>query len=159
MERKKKVWKGAERRGDDYDTRAGKVLSLESDWDYIHRDYDFESGLGNTITKEGLLVIGKLKPKEASLMASLPELWFRWDEKDRHLNVDIHRVDKAVQEAFKNGQNGYCGHNPKKALGNVREETFEVDIWMPGMHLLRGRLRFRVSRDMAIKLDVMRIGE
>jgi hypothetical protein len=151
--KKMKVWKGAERRGDDYDTVARKVLGLEHHWDHADKDYNFESGLENTI-REGLLLIGKLKP----MAASLPEFWFRWDEKDRHLNVDIHGVDKKAEESFRNGQNGYSGHNPKRAPGGKKEETFEVDIWMPGKHVLHGVLRFRVARDMAIKMDSADVG-
>lgn len=138
-------WKGANFKSENFEQKASSIIEVNVEKHCLDRNYDLEEHSGGEITPTGLLVIATLKPKKSSL----PEFWFRWDEKDDKLDVDIKEVDNTVKDWFKRGEKGYGGHHPKRI--SVEKRTSEVDIRIPGINIFRGFISFGLHREVAIK--------
>jgi len=141
---KKQGWKGARfesNKGGSADRRVFNIKLLEGY--YYNQDYKLELYEANEITKEGLLLVGKLKPK----IPSLPEFWFRWDAKDEELDVDMYG-DAKYKGDWENSRNGYEGHHTEKMTNGGR--NFKVSIKIPNVNVFQGVLRFNLEIDMGL---------
>lgn len=137
-------WKGARYQDKGSSQQASKVFNIKYELDYLNPDYELEILLDNKITEQGLLLCAKLKPKRASL----PEFWFRWDEKDDHLNVDM-RPDEGFRDNWQNETHGYKGHRPER-VSDRHERAFNLLITIPNLKVFNGVISFHLARDVTI---------
>lgn len=141
-------WKGARFESEDFDRKASKAMEVSVEEHYhLDENYDLELYPGSEITSGGLLIIAKLKPKPEK--SSLPEFWFRWDEKGDELNVDIHGVADTIKDRFRKGEKGYKGHHPKRKSPEKR--TCEIDIWVPEINVFHGCISLALKREVTIR--------
>jgi hypothetical protein len=106
---------------------------------HLDADYTLSVDKESYTTDQCWLVVGRLDPKASSL----PRFSFRWDEKPKQLDVDIHDVDETVRSWFEHGENGYSGHRPQEV--NKDRRLFEIDIWIPAKHVFKGRIKFNLN--------------
>ena len=150
---KKRGWKGACFKNEKGGIAASRVFNIKQiKTNYSNPDYDLELYQTNEITKEGLLLVGKLKSK----ISTLPEFWLRWDEKKEELDVDMYG-DSKHREDWINSRNGYKGHHTQKVTGGGRD--FQVSIKIPNVNVFQGVLRFSLERDLEISDKVALRGE
>jgi hypothetical protein len=107
--------------------------------EHLDGDYTLDVREENKTTNQGWLVVGRLDPKTSSL----PRFSFRWDEKGKHVNVDIDGVGKTERNLFECGKNGYSGHEAQRV--NQASRLFVIDIFIPSKHVFKGRIRFNLS--------------
>jgi len=140
---KKRGWKGARFKNEKGGMAARRVFNIKPIEVHCNPDYNLELYQTNEITTEGLLLVGKLKPK----ISSLPEFWLRWDEKKEELDVDMYG-DSKHKEDWINSRNGYEGHHTKKVTGGGRD--FKVSIKIPNVNVFQGVLGFNLERDLEL---------
>ena len=150
-------WKGARFESEDFDRKASKAMEVNIEEDYhLDQNYDLELYPRTEITSEGLLIVAKLKPKPEK--SSLPEFWFRWDERGHELDVDIYGAAAGIKDRFRKGKQGYEGHHPKRK--SPAERTYEIDIWVPEINVFHGCISLSLETEvtmrasLSIKLDV-----
>jgi hypothetical protein len=148
---KKRGWKGARFISEKGGMVARRVFNIKPIEVHCNPDYDLELYETNEITAEGLLLVGKLKPK----ISSLPEFWLRWDEKREELDIDM-RGDLKHREDWINSRNGYEGHHTEEVTGGERD--FKVSIKMPNVNVFQGVLGFNLERDLEI-IETVTISE
>lgn len=149
---KKRGWKGARFKSEKGGMVARRVFNIKPIEVHCNPDYNLELYQTNEITTEGLLLVGKLKPK----ISSLPEFWLRWDEKKEELDVDMHG-DLKHREDWINSRNGYEGHHTEKVTSGGRD--FKVSIKIPNVNVFQGVLSFNLERDLEIINKVAIHGE
>jgi len=126
---KKGRWKGTRFESEGFTREASKFLDVKVEEPYhCNSDYKLELYPGQEVTSTGLLVIAKLKPEKSSL----PEFWFRWDEKADRLDVDM----KPEHEDWEKEKNGYEGHHPV----DLKRRVFRVSIKIPGIDVFQGTI-------------------
>ena len=146
---KKGRWKGTRFESEGFTREASKFLDVKVEEPYhCNSDYKLELYPGQEVTSTGLLVIAKLKPEKSSL----PEFWFRWDEKADHLNVDM----KPKHKDWGGEKNGYEGHRPKK-VGTGRR--FEVSIKIPGIDVFHGIISFSLFKKVGVRGSISITGQ
>jgi hypothetical protein len=148
---KKRGWKGARfesNKGGSTDRRVFNIKFLE---EYCNQKYKLERYETNEITKEGLLLIGKLKPK----VSTLPEFWFRWDAKEQELDVDMYG-DVNSKENWDNEKNGYKGHHTEKYINGRR--NFKVLINIPKLKVFKGVISFNLEFENEI-INKIKLGD
>lgn len=130
-------------------TRDGKAFSTNKieikETRYLNPKYEIAVCSTNPITPTGLLIVGKLNPKETGL----PDFCFRWDEKAEALDVDIDGVSEAEKEDFKNGRNGYQGHHTIR-IASSNDRIFELDIGTPQIKVFTGCLSVCLNRELEL---------
>jgi hypothetical protein len=137
-------WKGSRfknNKGGSTDRRVFNIKVLEGY--YCNQNFELELYTSNEITKEGLLVLGRLK----SQISSLPEFWFRWDAKKEELDIDIYG-DTVNKENWINEEQGYKGHHTVKFTNGKR--WFKVLIIIPQYKVFEGILSFNLEIDLEI---------
>ena len=144
---KKRGWKGARfesDKGGSTDRRVFNIKPLEGY--HCNRDYQLELYESNEITKEGLLLLGKLKPK----VSTLPEFWFRRDARREELDIDMYGVygEANNKEDWINERDGYKGHHTRKFTNGRR--NFKVLINIPKLRVFEGVLNFNLERDVEL---------
>ena len=144
---KKRGWKGARFESNKGGKTARRVFNIRLLEGYYYKDYNLELYQTNEITKEGLLLVGKLKPK----IPSLPEFWIRWDEKKQELDVDMHG-DSEHRDDWINSRNGYEGHHTKRVTNGGT--NFKVSIKIPNVNVFQGVLSFNLARDVAATITI-----
>jgi len=152
MRNNKVSWKGVSSKGQGsrgevnsaFNTIIDKVEHLDGEYTTPHVPNESKT------TDQSLLVVGGLEPKTSSL----PKFSFRWDEKGKHVNVDIHGVDDTQKKWFEHGKNGYSGHVAQKVKQDGR--FFDIDIRIPSKHVFKGRIRFNLaySEELTAKMNV-----
>jgi len=140
---KKRGWKGARYQDKAGSQEASKVFNVKVKTEYLNPDYDLEPLQDNRITEQGLLLCAKLKPK----IPSLPEFWFRWDEKKDELDVDMYG-DTNNRKDWNNERNGYKEHHTVKMKKEARH--FKVSIKTPKLNVFNGVISFHLRRDVTI---------
>jgi len=134
-------WKGSRFKGNEGGSTDRKVFNIKVvECDYCNPDYDLEILEGNEIDDEGLLLIGKLKPK----VDELPEFWLRWDARKDALDVDIYEGSKK-----KDWGKGYRGHHTER-IEKESGRNYKVLIEMPKMKVYEGMLGFNLERDVEL---------
>jgi len=145
---KKSGWKGARCQDEGGIQQARRVFNTKLlEGYYCNQDYNLELYQTNEITTEGLLLIGKMKPK----VSSLPEFWIRWDEKKDELDVDMHG-ELEHREDWINSRNGYEGHHTVKMKKEGRH--FKVSIETPTMKVFDGAISFNLARDRTLRTAI-----
>ena len=137
-------WKGARYQQEGGGQEASRVFNIRFETEYLNPYYDLEILEDNSISKQGLLLCGKLKPRQSSL----PEFWFRWDEKEDELDVDMHGDSKHKKD-WKKSKNGCTGHKATKMKKEGRH--FRVSIEMPKMKVFDGVISFSLERGITTK--------
>lgn len=139
--RKDKVrWKGVSSEGSGSRGEVNSAFNTIIDKEeHLDGDYTLHVPKESKTTDQSLLVVGGLEPKTSSL----PRFSFRWDEKGKHVNVDIHGVDDTQKKLFNQSKNGYSGHVAQKVKQDAR--LFDIDIRIPSKHVFKGRIRFSLS--------------
>ena len=132
------------------DGKARSALNVSEQHTSIHPEYDIVLD-GGQIGPTGLLVIARLKPKNATI-GTLPEFVLRWDEKDTHLDVDPVDVSKAGESQFKKGTSNYYGHHADKLHSGPR--VFEANIGWHGQPVYHGEIRFNLAREVEAKAAI-----
>jgi hypothetical protein len=135
-------WKGARYQDEGGSQQASGVFNITHESEHLNPDYNLEILENNTISKQGLLLCGKLIPKHPSL----PEFSLRWDEKSDALDVDMHGDSKHKND-WKYSRNGYTGHHAAKLKREGRH--FQVSIEMPTMKVFYGIISFNLARDVS----------
>jgi hypothetical protein len=141
-------WKGNIYEGVDSREEALGVLNVTAQVEYLDETYDFQPYKEKETTEQGWLVLARLEPKTDSL----PKFSLRWDDKEGHLNVDIHGVGDAERYWFKNGENGYSGHLAQQASDKGR--AFDSEITLPGMRVFKGRFTFNLRWGMEARVRI-----
>ena len=137
-------WKGAHYQDKGGSQAASKAFNIKVELNFLNTEYDLEVFPESNITKQGLLFIGKIKPRQPSL----PEYLLRWDEKNNHLNVDM-----IPEENFwKSETQGYKGHLPEKAVDHVGR-AFSIVITTPKLRIIDGVVSFSLARDVAASVS------
>ncbi len=136
---KKRGWKGARFESEKGGMVASKAFNIKVDRKYLNTDYDLEILRENRINEQGLLLVGKLRPKQPSL----PEFLFRWDEKKEELDIDMHG-DANNREDWISEKNGYKGHHAEKVTNGGR--NFKVLIKTPKLKVFEGVISFNLTR-------------
>jgi len=103
----KRGWKGSRYQDKGGSQAATKTFNIKIELNSLNPQYELEIPKEYTINEQGLLLVGKLIPKQPSL----PQFSLRWDEKGNHLNVDI----KPQEKDWEGETKGYKGHQPQKA--------------------------------------------
>jgi len=130
-------WKGVISEGPGSRGEVNSAFNIIVDKvEHLDGDYILDVRKENKTTKQGLLQVGRLESKTGSL----PRFLFRWDEKGKHVNVDILGVDNTVKNWFEQGENGYSGHRAQK----VKDRLFNIDIRIPTNHVFKGLIRFNL---------------
>ena len=125
------------------DGKARSAFNVSEQHTFIHTGYAIVLD-GRQIGPTGLLIIARLKPKDATI-GTLPEFILRWDEKGNHLNVDPVDVSKAKKGQFKKGTCSYYGHLAVKLPSGPR--VLEVNIGWDGRPVYHGEIRFNLARE------------
>jgi hypothetical protein len=139
----KKRWKGDRYQDESGSRQASEVFNIKNESVYLNHNYDLEILQNMKISENGLLICGKLRPKTPSL----PEFWFRWDEKQQELDIDMHG-DIRHREDWNNSRNGYEGHHTEKVINGGR--NFKVSIKIPNSVIFQGVLSFNLKSDVEI---------
>jgi hypothetical protein len=129
-------WKGVTYKTKDSKGGVNLAFNAVLNREHLDEDYIIEVPKESKVTKQDLLAIGRLEPKTGSL----PRFLFRWDEKAKHVNVDIYGVDGTVKKWFEKGQNGYSGHKVEQD-----GTFFDIDILIPSKHVFKGRINFNLA--------------
>ena len=124
------------------DGKARSAFNVNERHTFIHPEYDIVLD-GQHIGPTGLLVIARLRPKNATI-ETLPESVLRWDEKDNHLDVDPVEVSEAEESKFRKGTSNYYGHHTDKLQSGPR--VFEANIGWHGYRIYHGEIRFNLAR-------------
>jgi len=132
------------------DGKARSAFNVSERHKFIHPEYDIVLD-GRQIGPTGLLVIARLKPKNATIGA-LPEFVLRWDGKNNHLDVDPVDVSRAKERQFKKGTNNYYGHHADKLPSGPR--VFEVNIGWHGRPVYHGEIRFNLAREAEVRVAI-----
>jgi len=120
---------------------ASQVIHPNIDLIYLHPSYQLIEFNENTITNQGLLLVGKIVPKQTGL----PEFLLRWDEKDGHLNIDIAPSTKY----WRSETHGYKGHTPLKTK-NLNGRIFLLNITTPEIGtVVDGTISFGLGRSLS----------
>ena len=125
------------------DGKARSAFNVNERHTFIHPGYDIVLD-GRQIGSTGLLVIARLRPKNAKI-GTLPEFVLRWDEKDNHLDVDPVGVSEAEKSQFRKGTSDYYGHHADKLQSGPR--VFETNIGWHGHRIYHGEIRFNLARE------------
>ena len=125
------------------DGKARRAFNVSERHTFIHAEYDIVLD-GAQIGPTGLLIIARLKRKNATI-GKLPEFVLRWDEKDKHLDVDPVDVSKDVKKQFKKGTSRDYGHRPIKLRSDPR--VFEANIGWHGQPIYHGEIKFNLARE------------
>jgi hypothetical protein len=141
-------WKGVRYQEKGLSREAGQVLGVKVELEYLNANYELELLPGNKTAEQGLLLCGKLKPKQPSL----PEFWLRWDEKGDHLNVDI-VADQERRYDWQNETNGYKGHRPQKA-SDYPGRAFRLSIAIPESNIFKGIISFNLARNVEVSATI-----
>jgi hypothetical protein len=143
MRNDKVHWKGviSWRSGSRGEVKSAFEISIAKD--HLDDHYTLKFSNKSETTKQGLLEVGKLEPK----IDSLPLFAFRWDEKDKRVDVDIYsygnyRVSNTERKLFKSGKNGYSGHRAQPV--NQGGRLFDIDISIPSKHIFKGHIHFNI---------------
>lgn len=132
-------WKGVNSEAEDSKGGINRAFNTIVDVEHLDEDYTIHVLKESKTTEQGLLVVGRLEPKTGSL----PRFLFRWDEKDKHVNVDIDGVINTERKWFKEGKNGYSGHVAQSSEQGGR--LFDIDILIPSKHVFKGRVNFNLA--------------
>jgi len=132
------------------DGKARSAFNVSERHTFIHPEYDIVLD-GRQIGPTGLLVIARLKPKNARTGTS-PEFVLRWDEKDNHLDVDPVDVSRAEESQFKKGTSDYYGHHADKLRSGPR--VFEANIEWHGQPVYHGEIRFSLAREAETRVAI-----
>jgi|GEM_PF-3074736 len=124
------------------DGKARSAFNVSERHTFIRPAYEIVLD-GQQIRPTGLLVIARLRPKNATI-TTLPEFVLRWDEKDNHLDVDPVDASKAEVSKFKKGTSSYYGHHAEKSQSGSR--VFEANIGWHGYRIYQGEIRFNLAR-------------
>jgi hypothetical protein len=138
---KRNGWKGSHYQGKSGSRQAKEIYNIKHDLVYLNPEYKLEILQNSTISKQGLLICGKLTPKTPSL----PEFWFRWDEKKQELDIDMHG-DIRHEEDWRNSRNGYEGHHTEKVTNSGRE--YKILIKIPNTVIFEGIFSFNLKSDL-----------
>jgi len=130
------------------DGKARRAFNVSERHTFIHTEYDMFLD-GAQIGPTGLLVIARLKPRNAAI-GTLPEFVLRWDEKDKHLDVDPVHVSEAEERQFRRGTSGYYGHHGDKLDSGPR--VFEVNIGWHGQPIYHGEIGFSLGREVEARV-------
>jgi len=141
---KKHDWKGARFKSDKMGRVARRAFNIKPLEVHCNQDYNLEMYKDNEINTEGLLLVGKLKPK----VSSLPEFWLRWDEKKEELDIDMHGDSKHKSD-WDNSRNGYEGHHTDKVINEGW--NFKVSIKIPNVNVFQGVISFSLERNLELK--------
>lgn len=129
------------------DGKARSAFNVSEQHTFVRPEYEILLG-GRQIGPTGLLVIARLKPKNATIGTS-PEFVLRWDEKDNRLDVDAVGASKAEESQFKKGTSDYYGHHAERLRSGPR--VFEVDIGWHGRRIYHGEIIFSLAREAEIR--------
>lgn len=132
------------------DGKARRAFNVSERHTFIHPEYDIVLD-GEQIGPTGLLVIARLRPKNATIR-TFPEFILRWDEKDNHLDVDPVDVSKAEESQFKKGTSNYYGHQASKLRSNPR--VFEANIGWHSQPVYHGEIRFNLAREAEVRVAI-----
>ena len=132
------------------DGKARSAPNISEQHTFIHPEYEIVQD-GSQIGHTGLLVIARLKPKNATIGA-LPEFVLRWDEKDNNLDVDPVDVSKDEKKQFEKGTSRYYGHRPVKLRSDPR--VFEANIGWHGQPVYQGEIKFNLARKVEVKAAI-----
>jgi hypothetical protein len=137
-------WKGSRYRDNKGGgLEANQVMHPKIELKYIHPSYQLEEFDENTITEQGLLLVGKIIPKQSGL----PEFLVRWDEKDSHLNIDM----KPEAKHWRRETHGYRGHTPSK-VNDSSGRVFLLVIAVPEVgEIVNGTISFGLGRNATFK--------
>ena len=134
-------WKGTRfvgKSGSNNDRRIFNIVLHEGY--YCDINYEIEIGENYEVTDQGLLLIGKLKPKNNTL----PEFWLRWDAKDQTLDIDIYNSNEI--QNWNNEINGYKGHHTEKNP----DGKYKVTITIPKYKIFEGAISFNRVIDIEV---------
>lgn len=139
-------WKGVRYKGEGGGQAANGVFNIKVEpINYLNPKYELEILDDNPTTEQGLLLIGKLIPKQRSL----PQFLLRWDEKGNHLNVDI----VPQEEDWVRETNGYKGHRPDKVDG-YKCRAFSLIIKIPTLNVIDAIISFNLARGVSTKSSI-----
>jgi hypothetical protein len=138
-------WKGSSYKAKGQSETASKVFNVKVNVNYLNPQYDIDIPQENKITDQGLLLVGKIVPKQHYL----PQFSLRWDEKDNHLNVDI--LPKEIDWESEN--NGYIGHTLQK-VNQSQGRAFSLIIKIPGQSVIDAIITLNLARDMEISESI-----
>jgi len=108
-------------------------------------DYQIELYHDNRATETMHLIIGKLIPNDPSL----PYFIFRWDHKQDQFDVDIENVNNKTKKKFKDGENGYSGHHPRRFV-DAKSRCMEVNVSLPNKKIFQGTIRVPVVKEIVM---------
>jgi hypothetical protein len=142
--KKKPDWKGASFQTDTEGRIARRVFNIKIKPLEVHCNeyYYLELYQDNEIDTNGLLLVGKLKPK----ISTLAEFWFRWDEKKDQLDIDIYDDSKCKID-WK--YSGYEGHHTVRTKKD--EKYFKVFIKRHNLQIFKGEISFNLARVLNIQ--------
>jgi len=130
------------------DGKARSAFNVSECHTFIDSQYDIV--LGKPIGNTGPLVVAILKAKNAT-----PEADFvlRWDEKANRLDVEPPvNASRRQKQMFRNGTNGYSGHQPEKIGSGPR--VFKVDIIWNCKGLYHGEIGYNLAREVELKTSI-----
>jgi len=130
------------------DGKARSAFNVSECHTFIDSQYDIV--LGKPIGNTGPLVVSILKAKNATPEA---DFMLRWDEKANRLDVEPPvNASKRQKRMFRNGTNGYSGHQPERIGSDPR--VFKVDIIWNCMELYHGEIGFNLAREVESKTSI-----
>jgi hypothetical protein len=144
-------WKGARYHKDGITQEAKKVFSIEVENTELNKEYELEIPSETTINNQGLLLISKLKPKQSSL----PVFNIRWDEKGKHLNIDMISEGESITD-WDAETNGYKGHRPD-VVNKGDGLAFAIEVKTPRLDIFKGVISFKISRNTTISPKTLRL--
>jgi len=137
-------WKGARCESEGFSQAATKVFNTRVEINSLDNEYDLEIPM-NTITDQGLLIVGGLIPKRSDL----PSFTLRWDEKADHLNVDMSPQEKDWEIEI----NGYKGHRLQKSTSHDGR-AFVLIIKTPTVNVIDAIISFNLARDICATASI-----
>jgi len=139
-------WKGSRYSKDGITKEVKRIYSIKVEKPEINEEYKLDTKQETTINNQGLLLVGRLIPRKSSL----PSFNIRWDEKAKHLNVDMISRSASIND-WESETNGYKGHKPD-VLNTSDGLSFFIEVKIPQLDIFKGIINFRISRNTTITI-------
>jgi len=150
--KKKPDWKGARYHKDGITQEAKRVFNIEVEYTELNKEYELEKPSESIINSQGLLLVSKLEPRQSSL----PIFNIRWDEKGKHLNIDMISDRESITD-WNAETNGYKGHRPD-VIDEGYGLAFVIVVKTPRLNIFKGVVRFKISRNTTITPKTLNLG-
>lgn len=144
------------------DGKVFEINSLTIGEGYLNPNYSLLKQDSAVLGATGRLDIFELRPKSGGG----PSFSGRWDGGSRDkgkverddLDIDISGVSIAEQRRFRNGEDGYAGHHPKR-IASTPARVYEVSIRTPNDGIIfDGTVSFSVHRKMEFRASMIPFG-